>query len=115
MYMIFTFGRNMAFSIGMTASIDELSRDKKTDATAILQSAQMFMGALGTTVAALYGAQKSGLAVGFQHFLWLLFFISLVIFIMFFARQKQGTNEISILDSKNSMIQLYYELMCFHI
>lgn len=90
MYMIFTFGRNMAFSIGMTASIDELSRDKKTDATAILQSAQMFMGALGTTVAALYGAQKSGLAVGFQHFLWLLFFISLVIFIMFFARQKKG-------------------------
>lgn len=90
MYMIFTFGRNMAFSIGMTASIDELSRDKKTDATAILQSAQMFMGALGTTVAALYGAQKSGLAVGFQHFLWLLFFISLVIFIMFFARQKTG-------------------------
>lgn len=90
MYMIFTFGRNMAFSIGMTASIDELSRDKKTDATAILQSAQMFMGALGTTVAALYGVQKSGLAVGFQHFLWLLFFISLVIFIMFFARQKTG-------------------------
>ncbi|MFL2073791.1 MFS transporter [Leuconostoc mesenteroides] len=90
MYMIFTFGRNMAFSIGMTASIDELSRDKKTDATAILQSAQMFMGALGTTVAALYGAQKSGLAVGFQHFLWLLFFISLVIFIMFIARQKTG-------------------------
>lgn len=90
MYMIFTFGRNMAFSIGMTASIDELSRDKKADATAILQSAQMFMGALGTTVAALYGAQKSGLAVGFQHFLWLLFFISLVIFIMFFARQKTG-------------------------
>lgn len=90
MYMIFTFGRNMAFSIGMTASIDELSRDKKTDATAILQSAQMFMGALGTTVAALYGAQKSDLAVGFQHFLWLLFFISLVIFIMFFARQKTG-------------------------
>lgn len=90
MYMIFTFGRNMAFSIGMTASIDELSRDKKTDATAILQSAQMFMGALGTTVAALYGAQKSGLAVGFQHFLWLLFFISLVIFVMFFARQKTG-------------------------
>ncbi|MDV8926707.1 MFS transporter [Leuconostoc mesenteroides] len=90
MYMIFTFGHNMAFSIGMTASIDELSRDKKTDATAILQSAQMFMGALGTTVAALYGAQKSGLAVGFQHFLWLLFFISLVIFIMFFARQKTG-------------------------
>ncbi|WP_367292048.1 MFS transporter [Leuconostoc mesenteroides] len=90
MYMIFTFGRNMAFSIGMTASIDELSRDKKTDATAILQSAQMFMSALGTTVAALYGAQKSGLAVGFQHFLWLLFFISLVIFIMFFARQKTG-------------------------
>ncbi|MFL2092947.1 MFS transporter [Leuconostoc mesenteroides] len=90
MYMIFTFGRNMAFSIGMTASIDELSIDKKTDATAILQSAQMFMGALGTTVAALYGAQKSGLAVGFQHFLWLLFFISLVIFIMFFARQKTG-------------------------
>ena len=90
MYMIFTFGHNMAFSIGMTASIDELSRDKKTDATAILQSAQMFMGALGTTVAALYGAQKSDLAVGFQHFLWLLFFISLVIFIMFFARQKTG-------------------------
>ncbi|MGX4593202.1 MFS transporter [Leuconostoc sp. JNUCC 76] len=90
MYMIFTFGRNMAFSIGMTASIDELSRDKKTDATAILQSSQMFMGALGTTVAALYGAQKSGLAVGFQHFLWLLFFISLVIFVMFFARQKTG-------------------------
>ncbi|MGQ2286874.1 DHA2 family efflux MFS transporter permease subunit [Leuconostoc suionicum] len=90
MYMIFTFGRNMAFSIGMTASIDELSRDKKTDATAILQSSQMFMGALGTTVAALYGAQKSGLAVGFQHFLWLLFFISLIIFVMFFARQKTG-------------------------
>ncbi|GMA68995.1 putative drug resistance protein [Leuconostoc litchii] len=88
MYMIFTLGRNLAFSIGMTASINELSIDKKTDATAILQSSQMFMGALGTTVAALYGSQRGGLAIGFENFLWTLLAIALIIFVMFFIRLR---------------------------
>lgn len=85
-YIIFTIGRNMAFSTSMTASVDGIAENQQSDANAILQSTQMFMGALGTTVAALFGSNKGGLTTGLQSFLWVLFIISILIFIMFGLR-----------------------------
>ncbi|MFH0349841.1 hypothetical protein ACG92U_08510 [Leuconostoc citreum] len=71
-YIIFTIGRSMAFSTGMTAAVDQLPIAQQNDANAILQASQMFMGALGTTVAALFGSNRGGIAIGLNQFLWLL-------------------------------------------
>ncbi len=77
-YIVFTFGRNMAFGNGMTAAVADVEVDMKADANAIMQTFQMFMGALGTTVAALYGAGNAGMVAGFANFLWVIVGVALV-------------------------------------
>ncbi|WP_349533590.1 MFS transporter [Leuconostoc citreum] len=86
-YIIFTIGRSMAFSTGMTAAVDQLPIAQQSDANAILQASQMFMGALGTTVAALFGSDRGGIAVGLNQFLWLLFAIALLLFLLFWLQK----------------------------
>ncbi|CCF26679.1 MFS transporter [Leuconostoc citreum] len=86
-YIIFTIGRSMAFSTGMTAAVDQLPIAQQNDANAILQASQMFMGALGTTVAALFGSNRGGIAIGLNQFLWLLFAIALLLFLLFWLQK----------------------------
>lgn len=88
-YIFFTVGRSMAFSTSMTASVDGMPANDQNDANAILQATQMFMGALGTTVAALFGSSSDGIVKGLQNFLWVLLVISLIIFAMFLANIAQ--------------------------
>lgn len=85
-YAVFTLGRNMAISTGITAGLESVTQAEQNDATAIQQAGQMFMGALGTTVAAMCGSISHGIAVGLQVFLWLLFILAILIFGMFWAR-----------------------------
>ncbi len=47
----------------------------------------MFMGALGTTVAALFGSNRGGIAIGLNQFLWLLFAIALLLFLLFWLQK----------------------------
>jgi len=68
----------MAFGNGMTAAVADVEVDMKADANAIMQTFQMFMGALGTTVAALYGAGNAGMVAGFANFLWVIVGVALV-------------------------------------
>lgn len=77
-YAVFTFGRNMAFGNAMTAAVADVEVDMKADANAIMQTFHMFMGALGTTVAALFGAGNAGMVAGFANFLWLIVGVALV-------------------------------------
>ncbi|ETJ18754.1 hypothetical protein Q604_UNBC18593G0001, partial [human gut metagenome] len=79
--------RSMAFSTGMTAAVDQLPIAQQNDANAILQASQMFMGALGTTVAALFGSNRGGIAIGLNQFLWLLFAIALLLFLLFWLQK----------------------------
>ncbi|KRN07520.1 transporter [Liquorilactobacillus sucicola DSM 21376 = JCM 15457] len=79
LYIIFIIGRNMAYTSAQTAAIADENELEKADATAIVQTLQMFMGALGTTVGALLQA-KSGVVSGLQHFSWLSFVLALVMF-----------------------------------
>ncbi|GAJ26851.1 multidrug resistance protein B [Liquorilactobacillus sucicola DSM 21376 = JCM 15457] len=69
----------MAYTSAQTAAIADENELEKADATAIVQTLQMFMGALGTTVGALLQA-KSGVVSGLQHFSWLSFVLALVMF-----------------------------------
>jgi len=86
-YTIFTIGRSMAFSTGMTAAIADVQINDQNDANAILQASQMFMGAAGTTVAALFGSWK--IEQGMRNFLLMVIMIAMIIFIMFFLQQKK--------------------------
>ncbi|MCT4381477.1 multidrug efflux MFS transporter [Leuconostoc pseudomesenteroides] len=87
-YTIFTIGRSMAFSTGMTAAIADVQINDQNDANAILQASQMFMGAAGTTVAALFGSWK--IEQGMRNFLLMIIMIAMIIFIMFFLQQKKS-------------------------
>ncbi|KRL00496.1 MFS transporter [Liquorilactobacillus capillatus] len=79
LYIIFIIGRNMAYTSAQTAAIADEDELEKADATAIVQTLQMFMGALGTTVGALLQA-KSGVVNGLQHFTWLAVILAILIF-----------------------------------
>ncbi|WP_338349102.1 MFS transporter [Fructobacillus tropaeoli] len=89
-YTLFTIGRTMSFSTGMTAALVDVSPEEQSDGNAIIQAGQMFMAAAGTTVAALFGSSSAGLASGMQGFMWLLFVISLLIFVMFAVQAKKA-------------------------
>jgi len=78
----------MAFSTGMTAAIADVQINDQNDANAILQASQMFMGAAGTTVAALFGSWK--IEQGMRNFLLMIIMIAMIIFIMFFLQQKKS-------------------------
>ncbi|MFT8670095.1 MAG: MFS transporter [Liquorilactobacillus hordei] len=94
-YIVFTIGRSMAFSTSMTASVDGIPVSLQSDANAILQGTQMFMGAVGTTVVALFGSDQRGIEAGLQNFFWVLFVISILIFIMFvFRNEKNKKSEV---------------------
>ncbi|WP_311407836.1 MFS transporter [Liquorilactobacillus uvarum] len=79
LYIVFIIGRNMAYTSAQTAAIADEDELEKADATAIIQTLQMFMGALGTTVGALLQAQ-SGVANGFQNFSWFSFILAILMF-----------------------------------
>jgi len=82
LYILFIIGRNMAYTSAQTAVIVDEDALQKADATAIVQTLQMFMGALGTTVGALFQAQY-GAVNGLQHFSWLSVVLSILIFGLF--------------------------------
>ncbi len=79
LYILFILGRNMSYTNAQTAAIAEQADTVKSDATAIIQSTQMFMGALGTTVAALLQSH-GGILIGFGWFNLLAISLSLLIF-----------------------------------
>lgn len=79
LYILFILGRNMSYTNAQTAAIAEQADAVKSDATAIIQSTQMFMGALGTTVAALFQSH-GGVLIGFGWFNLLAISLSLLIF-----------------------------------
>lgn len=78
LYIVFIIGRNMAFTGAQTAALVDVPASEKSDATAIIQTLQMFMGALGTTVGALLQAKLGGLH-GFQIFGYLSIVIAILI------------------------------------
>lgn len=83
LYIGFIVSRNMAFTGAQTAALVDVSVSEKTDATAIIQTSQMFMGALGTTVGALLQS-KMGETSGFQTFGYLSVIIAMIIFGLIF-------------------------------
>ncbi|ADG40752.1 MULTISPECIES: MFS transporter [Leuconostoc] len=91
LYILFIIGRNMAYTSAQTAVIVDEDPLEKADAMAIVQTLQMFMGALGTTVGALLQA-KYGAVNGLQHFSWLSVVLAILIFGLFavyFSRKLQ--------------------------
>lgn len=77
-YALFTFARNLTFSVAMTAGVAEVKPQQSGDVNAIFNTVQQFVGAVGTTVAALFlqtsGATKAAIATqtatGFSHLIW---------------------------------------------
>lgn len=88
-YIIFTFGRNMAFNNTLAVSVSKLPQDKKADATAIFQMMQQFAGALGTAIASVLANTSSDLTQGVQRVFSLQLFLVLTIYIFFFNLFKQ--------------------------
>lgn len=82
LYITFIVGRNMSYTSAQTAVLADQQEDTKADVTAIVQTFQMFMGALGTTVGALLQSEM-GVANGLQYFSWASFFLSVCIFGLF--------------------------------
>ncbi|KRM95483.1 transporter [Liquorilactobacillus aquaticus DSM 21051] len=82
LYITFIIGRNMSYTSAQTAVLADEKESNKADATAIVQTLQMFMGALGTTVGALLQSE-SGVANGLQHFSWLSVGLAILIFGLF--------------------------------
>ena len=74
-YALFTVARNLTFSVAMTAGVAEVKPQQAGDINAIFNTVQQFVGAVGTTVAALFiqttGTTKSAIATqtatGFGH------------------------------------------------
>ncbi|UQS86239.1 MFS transporter [Nicoliella spurrieriana] len=66
-YIVYIIGRNMAYFGAQTAAIDDQPPVNQSDATAIIQTFQMFMGSMGTTVGALFQTQF-GILNGFKTF-----------------------------------------------
>ncbi|MEJ6399765.1 MFS transporter [Nicoliella lavandulae] len=77
MYIVFIIGRNMAYNSAQTEAIATQPQVKQSDATAIIQTFQMFMGALGTTVGALFQS-KFGVANGLHNFTLLAIGIAII-------------------------------------
>jgi len=77
-YAVFTLARNLTFSVAMTAGVAEVKLQQSGDVNAIFNTVQQFIGAVGTTVAALFiqtsGTTKAAIATqtatGFSHLIW---------------------------------------------
>ncbi|WP_370629290.1 MFS transporter [Lactobacillus sp. Sy-1] len=76
-YVIYIIGRNMAYFGAQTAAIDDQVQSDQADATAIIQTFQMFMGSMGTTVGALMQSQF-GVLTGFKIFSFLSIGLSII-------------------------------------
>ncbi len=74
-YALFTLARNLTFSVSMTAGVAEVKPQQSGDVNAVFNTMQQFIGAVGTTVAALFiqttGTTKAAVAAqtatGFGH------------------------------------------------
>ena len=66
-YIVFTFGRNMAFNNTLAVSVSTLPQEKKADSTAIFQMMQQFAGALGTAIASVLANSSQNLTEGVQR------------------------------------------------
>lgn len=74
-YALFTLARNLTFSVSMTAGVAEVQPQQSGDVNAVFNTMQQFIGAVGTTVAALFiqttGTSKAAIAsqtaTGFGH------------------------------------------------
>ncbi|MFL2020250.1 MFS transporter [Weissella hellenica] len=74
-YALFTLARNLTFSVSMTAGVAEVKPQQSGDVNAVFNTMQQFIGAVGTTVAALFiqttGTTKAAIAsqtaTGFGH------------------------------------------------
>lgn len=88
-YIVFTFGRNMAFNNTLAVSVSQLPQDKKADASAIFQMMQQFAGALGTAISSVLVNTSSTLTQGVQAVFTLQLFLVLAIYFFFFNLFKQ--------------------------
>lgn len=82
-YIVFTFGRNMAFNNTLAVSVSTLPQEKKADATAIFQMMQQFAGALGTAIASVLANSSQNLTVGVQRVFSLQLFLVVIIYFFF--------------------------------
>lgn len=82
-YIVFTFGRNMAFNNTLAVSVSTLPQEKKADATAIFQMMQQFAGALGTAIASVLANSSQNLTEGVQRVFSLQLFLVVIIYFFF--------------------------------
>lgn len=82
-YIVFTFGRNMAFNNTLAVSVSTLPQEKKADATAIFQMMQQFAGALGTAIASVLENSSQNLTEGVQCVFSLQLFLVVIIYFFF--------------------------------
>ncbi len=89
-YMLFSLGRVMAFSILNVSALKKLKNNQKTDGTAILQTAQQFSGAIGTSIVSLITVSSPNIKVGMHNSLML--FIIMIVFIFIILVIRYGEN-----------------------
>ena len=82
-YIVFTFGRNMAFNNILAVSVSTLPQEKKADVTAIFQMMQQFAGALGTAIASVLANSSQNLTEGVQRVFSLQLFLVVIIYFFF--------------------------------
>lgn len=82
-YIIFTFGRNMAFNNTMAVAISQLPKNKTADATAIFQMMQQFAGALGTALSSVALQLAPNMTSGVKFIFSTLFILVILIFFCF--------------------------------
>ncbi len=95
-YVVFTLGRNMAFSNTQAYSTSHVPREKTADVTALFQLAQTFAGAVGTAVAAVLVNAAPNITVGGQHVFWmisLLLAINFVFYVTLFRRADRAKSD----------------------
>lgn len=89
-YIIFTFGRNMAFNYTLAISVSTLPDKKKADVSAIFQMMQQFAGALGTAVASVLANASDTLSIGVQNIFTPQLVLVLAIYPLFFSLFKKS-------------------------
>lgn len=89
-YILFSLGRVMAFSILNVSALKKLKNNQKTDGTAILQTAQQFSGAIGTSIVSLITVSSPNIKVGMHNSLML--FIIMIVFIFIILGMRYGKN-----------------------
>ena len=95
-YIVFTLGRNMAFSNTQAYATAHVSHEKTADVTALFQLAQTFAGAVGTAVAAVMVNAAPNISAGGNHIFWmitLLIGFNFVFYVALFRRADRAQSD----------------------